>query len=105
MTTEEMAIKLAEHGKEIGSLKHRVGELEEDTNIIHELVVSVKELAMNIQSMVKEQERYAKSQERAFQRIEVLEKKPAKRWESVVTVLITVVATAVVTYCLSRLGL
>ena len=105
MTTEEMAIKLAEHGKEIGSLKHRVGELEEDTNIIHELVVSVKELAMNIQSMVKEQERYAKSQERAFQRIEVLEKKPAKRWESVVTVLITVVATAVVTYFLSRLGL
>lgn len=105
MNNEEITIKLTEHGKEIGSLKHRVNDLEEDTALIHELVISVKELALNIQSMVKEQERLAKSQERGFQRIEVLEKKPAKRWESIVTVLITAAVTAVVTYCLSRLGL
>lgn len=105
MTLEEIAIKLTEHHKEIGSLKHRVDDLEENTNTIHELVISVKELALNIKSMIHEQERIAKSQERAFQRIEVLEKKPAKRWESVVTVLITVAVTAIVTYCLSRIGL
>ena len=103
MNNEEMAIKLAEHGKEIGSLKHRVDELEESTDTIHQLVVSVKELAMNMQSMIKEQERYAKSQERAFQRIEVLEKKPAKRWETVATVAITALVSGLVAFALAQI--
>ena len=103
MTSEDVAIKIAEHGKEIGSLKHRVNELEEKTDVIQELALSVKELAMNMQSMIKEQERQSKAQERAFQRINSLEKRPAKHWDTLVTVIITAIASGVITYFLTNL--
>ena len=89
MTNEEVAVKLEGHGKEIGSLKHRVKDLEEQNEVLHELTLSVQELALNIQTMVRDQEKYAKTQERIFQRIEALEDKPARYWETVITVIIT----------------
>lgn len=98
MNYEEIAVKLAEYGKEIGSLKHRVCELEQENDTIQELVISVKELALNMQSMIKEQEKASKSQIRAFERIEALEKQPVKRYETMVTALLTAIASAVVTF-------
>lgn len=100
MTDESVAVKLAEHGKEIGSLKHRVKELEEQNEVIQDLALSVQKLAMSVQSMVKEQERYSKAQERAFQRIESLEKKPAKYWDTVITVIITALLSGAITHFL-----
>ena len=102
MTHEEIVVKIAEHGKEIDSLKHGVEEVEHQNDTIQELVLSVKELAFNIQSMIKEQERYARTQERIFKRIEDLEEKPAKRWDTLVTVIITALASGIITYILSN---
>ena len=103
MTDEEIAVTIAEQKKEIGSLKHRVDELEENTDTIQKLTLSVQELAFNIQEMVKEQERYSKAQERAFERINALEEKPAKRWDSLTTVIITALASGIITYILSNI--
>lgn len=102
MTDEEIAVMLAEQKKEIGSLKHRVDELEENTDTIQQLTMSVQELAFNIQEMVKEQERYSRAQERAFKRINALEEKPAKRWDSLTMVIITALASGIITYILSN---
>ena len=74
---------------------HRLLELEEQNNTIQELVLSVQKLAMNIESMIRDQERYAKAQERIFQRIEALEEKPAKHWDTVVTVILTAIVSGV----------
>lgn len=101
VTNEEIAVTLAEHHKEIGSIKHRLSELEEQTDIIQKLALSVQELSFSIQEMVKEQERYSKAQERAFKRINALEQKPAKRWDKVTMVVITAVVTGIVTFMLS----
>lgn len=101
MTNEDIAVKLAEHNKEIGSLKYRVNDLEEQTNIIQELALSVKELAINMQSMIKEQERAAKVQEKATQRIDDLEKRPAKKWDTLTSVIITAIVSGVIGYILS----
>lgn len=103
MTDENIAVKLAEHNKEIGSLKHRVKELEENNTTIHELVLSVKELAMNMQSMLKEQERLNKTQEAQAQRLNALEDKPAKRWESLVTIITTAIASGIIGYILAAI--
>ena len=103
MTDQEIAVKLAEYGKEIGSAKHRISDLEEQTEVIQQLVLSVKELAINMQSMIKEQERYRKTQERIFSRIEVLENEPAKNWKTVTTVLITAVVSGMVGYILTNI--
>ena len=43
------------HEHEIKSLKHRMGDQEEQSKSIQELVLAVKELAINMQAMIKEQ--------------------------------------------------
>lgn len=75
MQDEEIAVTLAEHGKEIGSLKHRTKDLEEQNKVIQELVLSVRELALNMKNMMEEQ----KSQ---GARLEKLENEPAEQWNS-----------------------
>lgn len=75
MQDEEIAVTLAEHEKEIGSLKHRTKDLEEQNKVIQELALSVRELALNMKNMMEEQ----KSQ---GARLEKLENEPAERWNS-----------------------
>lgn len=89
MTDEEIAVKFAEHGKEIGSAKHRLREVEGEQKIIHELVVSVRELALNMQHMLEEQKEQG-------QRLEILEKEPSARLAQIKTAIITALATVLV---------
>lgn len=102
MTNEEIAVKIAEHNQEIGSLKHRVKGLEGKQETIHQLALSVQQLADNMQSMLKEQERSAKLQDLAIKRIEKLESKPAKNWDTLITVIITALASGFITYVLTN---
>lgn len=75
MTEEEIAVKLEGHEHEIGSLKHRMKDQEEQNKTIQELVLSVKELALNMQAMIREQSDQGK-------RLAKLEAEPAERWSS-----------------------
>ena len=74
MTDEEIAVKLEGHEHEIGSLKHRMKDQEEQTKTIQELALSVKELALNMKTMMEEQKDQGN-------RLEKLEQEPAKRWK------------------------
>ena len=74
MTNEDIAVKLEGHEHEIGSLKHRMKDQEEQTKTIQELVISVKELALNMRTMMEEQKDQGA-------RLEQLEQEPAKRWK------------------------
>jgi len=89
MTDEEIAVKFAEHNKEIGSAKHRLNDVEREQKTIRELVVAVKELALNMQHMIEEQKEQG-------QRLEVLEKEPSVRLAQIKTAIITALITALV---------
>ncbi len=101
MTDEEIAVKLAEYGKEIGSLKHRATDLEEQNKTIQELAVSVRELAINMRSMMEEQKDQGS-------RLDTLEREPAERWNSAkrsaFTTIVSVVAGALATGLLIMIG-
>lgn len=103
MTNEQVAIEITKHREEIGSLKHRMDKAEQQNATIQELVTSVQELAINMQHMIKEQERQNKTQEQAIERIDRLEEVPAKRWDSLTTVIITALASGVITYILTSI--
>ena len=45
MTNEEIAVRLDGHEHEIGSLKHRMDDVEKDQKALNELTSSVRELA------------------------------------------------------------
>ena len=95
MTPEEVAVKFEGHDHEIKSLKHRTINLEEQTKSIQDLVISVKELALNMKNMIEEQKTQG-------ERLLALENRPARRWDSLVTALISAGAGALIAFLISR---
>ena len=51
MTDEEIAVAIAEHGKEIGSLKHRMNDVEKIVNVVHQLAEEMVGLTKEIKYM------------------------------------------------------
>lgn len=89
MTEKDIEVKIAEQGKEIGSLKHRMNEVEDIVNVVHqlaqEMVGLTKEVGFMNQTLVQ-----------LTAKVTHLEQTPARRWDGVVTALIGAVIGAVV---------
>ena len=98
MNEIDVELKLNDHEHEIASLKHRMSDVEAQTKAINNLAMSVEKLALSVQYMNDEQKNSVK-------RLEELESRPTKRWETVITAVITTVVGAVLGYLLSRIGL
>lgn len=71
MNAEDMVIRLTKHGEEIGSLKHRMSDVEGAVQAQVSLARSVDKLATNMEYMCKEQVSQGK-------RLERLEQAPAE---------------------------
>ena len=76
----------------------RISDLETQVEDIGSLTASVASLAKSVEQM-------AKAQEKQGKRLEALEQKPAKRWESLVDKALWAVAGALIAYVLSQVGL
>ena len=101
------------------SFEHRLTEVEHraksNTRRVEKLELqteAIQSLATSVEVMVKEQghqteaiERIEKNVEKLDGKVEVLEHKPAKRWESVIDKAIMAIVGAVVGYVLVKLGL
>ena len=98
MNGQDIELKLNDHEHEIGSLKHRMSDVEAQTKAINNLAMSVEKLALSVSYMNDEQKN-------SIKRLEALESKPAKRWEQVVSMIITTLVGAVLGYILSKVRL
>lgn len=105
MTETEVAVKLENHEQQIKSLKHRMEEQEEQSKVIQDLVLSVKELAINMKNMLDVQQSQG-------DRLEVLEKEPAKQWSNTKKTFFTSITSSIGTavaagilYLISRGGI
>lgn len=98
MSENEIELKLNDHEHEINSLKHRMSDVEDQSKAINKLALSVEKLALSVNYMHDEQRE-------SIKRLEILENKPAKRWEQVVSLIITTLVGAIIGYILSRVGL
>lgn len=85
MTEEEIAVSLAGHGHEIGSLKHRVKSLEAEGDTIQRLTVSINKMAVNMEHMLDEQRQQG-------ERLAALEKVPVETNRAVRNAIITALA-------------
>ena len=77
---------------------HRIEKLETITDQIADMAASIKAMVVTMQAMQKEQEEQGK-------RLTDIEKKPADNWNQLVYSLIAMIATAAVTYILTKGGL
>ena len=87
MTHEEIAVKLEDHEHEIGSLKHRMKAAEEANRALNRLATAVEVLAARQSSM-------SDSMERLTGKVETLESKPARRWDTLVEKILFALAGA-----------
>ena len=90
MDEQETAVALAEVKKEIGSLKHRMDNVERVVNVVHQL-------AQEMVGLTKEVGFMNQNLAQLTAKVAELEGKPAMRWESVVLALVAAAAGAVAT--------
>ena len=91
MTNEEVAVRLDGHEHEIGSLKHRMDDVEKDQKALNELTASVRELAVD-QGNMNEDICEIKTDVKWLTAI------PGKRWNSLVDKLLFAAACAVLAW-------
>lgn len=105
MTAEETAVKLAEVDHRARSNTRRVEKLELQTEAIQSLATSVEVMVKEQSHQTETIDRVEQKVEKLDAKVEILEHKPAKRWESVVEKVIMTVVGAIVGYLLVKLGL
>ena len=77
---------------------HRIDKLETLAEQLADMAASIKVMAVSMQGMQAEQKEQG-------ERLKKIEEEPADKWNSLVKTIITVIATAVVTYLLAKGGL
>lgn len=77
---------------------HRIDKLENLTEPLSDMAASIKVMAVSLQGMQAEQKEQG-------ERLKKIEEEPADKWNSLVKTIVTVIATAVVTYLLAKGGL
>lgn len=105
MTLEEVAVKLAEVDQRARSNTRRVEKMELQTDAIQRLATSVEVMVQKQKDQTEAIERVEKNVEKLDNKVDVLEHKPAKRWEGVVDKIITTLVGAIIGYLAVKLGL
>ncbi len=95
-------LEFEERGKRIDDensrQNHRIDRLEKMSDQLADMAASIKTMAVTMQGMQKEQERQGK-------RLDDIERKPADNWNQLVYSIIAMVATAAITYIITKGGL
>ena len=105
MSNEEIAVVLEGHGHEIGSLKHRMDAVEKGNEALNKLATAVEVMAVEQRNQTETMNDIKKDVTALGAKVDVLEDKPAKRWEGIVDKAIWAVCAAVIVFLLGRLGL
>lgn len=77
---------------------HRIDKLEQIADQLTEMVATIKVMAASMQGMQEEQKAQG-------ERLKKIEEEPANNWNKLVGTIITVVATAIVTWLLAKGGI
>ncbi|MBP3577715.1 MAG: hypothetical protein J6K15_06360 [Lachnospiraceae bacterium] len=105
MTPEETALKIAEVEHRSESNTRRIEKLELQTEALEKLATSVELLVAEQRHQTEAMLEIKSDVSKLDAKVETLESKPAKRWESVIEKIILALVGAVVGYFLVKLGL
>lgn len=105
MTNEEIAVKMSETDHRARSNTRRIEKLELQTEALEKLATSVELLVAEQKHQTAAMMDIKSDVAKLDQKVETLEQKPGKRWESVVEKVILTIVGAVIGYVLVKLGL
>ena len=95
---QQVQVELATQKEQIKTLFTRVNEQKTLTDSVHKLAISLERLTSAQKSTADKVDDLTGD-------VEELKNKPAKRWDSATTVVITAIITAVITFILTQVGL
>ena len=95
---QQALVELSAQKEQIKTLFTRVNEQKTLTDSVHKLAISLERLTSAQKSTADKVDDLTGD-------VEELKNKPAKRWESATTVVITAIITAVITFILTQVGL
>ena len=106
---EKYILKIQSNEDQIKSNTRRIGDLENDVKNNNTLALNVRELTIEIKHMREDYQKLAETHAKEVQaidnRLSEVERKPAKRYEQVVSLIITGIVTAVLGVLLGKFGL
>lgn len=105
MTSEDMAMKLAAVEHRAESNTRRIDKLELQTESIQKLATSVEVMVAELGHQTEAMERIEGNVEKLDKKVEALEQKPAKRWDSVVNKVLLAVIGGIVCWILAKIGI
>ncbi len=105
MNTDELTEKLVETEQRSRSNSHRLDELTDRVNVLDRLTTAVEVMATEQKHQGATMTEIKTDVTALGQKVDVMEKKPARRWESIVDKVIWAVLAAVIAFLLGRLGL
>lgn len=83
----------------------RLDKLEQESKALIDMATSMKVMAEQQKHIVEKQDEMATTVEKLDGKVEALESKPAKRWETILTEGIKLLVAAVVGFALAQIGL
>ena len=95
---QQALVELSAQKEQIKTLFNRVNEQKTLTDSVHKLAISLERLTSAQKSTADKVDDLTGD-------VEELKNKPAKRWDSATTVVITAIITAVITFILTQVGL
>ena len=95
---QQALVDIAAQKEQIKTLFNRVNEQKTLTDSVHKLAISLERLTSAQKSTADKVDDLTGD-------VEELKNKPAKRWDSATTVVITAIITAVITFILTQVGL
>lgn len=105
MTDEEIAVKISETDHRARSNTRRIEKLELQTEALEKLATSVELLVAEQKHQTAAMMDIKADVAKLDQKVETLERKPAKRWEDIVEKIILAVVGGVVGFILVKIGL
>lgn len=105
MTEEEVAVKFSEVEHRAKSNTRRIEKLELSTEALEKLATSVELLVAEQKHQTQAMMAIKSDVEKLDQKVETLESKPSKRWDSIVEKVILTVVGAFIGYVLVQIGL
>lgn len=105
MTAEEMTVKLTEIDARSKSNMHRIDTVEKRVDDLGRLTTAMEVMAMEQKHQTAAMSEIKENVASLDTKVEAIEKKPSKRWETVVEKVLIAFVGAVAAFILSRLGL
>ena len=105
MEHEEFAVRLAEVEARSKSNTHRLDEMDNKVDTLQRLTTAVEVMAAEQKHQTETMAEIKTDVTALGQKVDVIEKKPGKRWEGIVEKAVWAVCAAVIAFLLAKIGL